>query len=251
MILMYHHVSPLSERPNSPPPREGWEYALTPAQLSFHLSELHRRGFRFVSLGEMVGAIRATGRQLAGTVAITFDDGWADNYHHAFPVLRQRSVPATFFVTTRHISDGVNDPKKMTVAQLQELCAAGMSIGGHTRNHLDLTTLPDSQIVDEVAGSKADLEGVLDAPVELFAYPGGCFTSRTAEIVRSAGFSASCSVFSWGRSDRDSLFWMYRDTFSEDLGTLRDRMTLSPSIRRAMWHVRHRWLLKRQLRGVD
>jgi peptidoglycan/xylan/chitin deacetylase (PgdA/CDA1 family) len=58
------------------------------------------RAYRVLPLGELVEAVRA-GRPLPPrAAAITFDDGYADNFRHAFPVLRRLGVPATIFVTT-------------------------------------------------------------------------------------------------------------------------------------------------------
>jgi peptidoglycan/xylan/chitin deacetylase (PgdA/CDA1 family) len=60
---------------------------------------------RVVGIGEVVAAMR-TGRSLdRRTVAITFDDGYEDNYRKAFPILKRHGAPAAFYVTTGSIGD--------------------------------------------------------------------------------------------------------------------------------------------------
>ena len=61
--------------------------------------------FRIISLEEAVTRLEK-GDLESHYVVLTFDDGWLDNYVHAFPVLKKYAVPATIFVTTDAISSG-------------------------------------------------------------------------------------------------------------------------------------------------
>lgn len=66
-----------------------------------HLS----RNYRVVSLDEIVDRVKNR-RPLRRCVAITFDDGFRDNYEIAYPILRKYNVPATIFLTTGYIENG-------------------------------------------------------------------------------------------------------------------------------------------------
>ncbi len=74
--------------------------AVTPEQFSRQLEELRAAG-PALTLEEI-----AAGDAPANSFAISFDDGYADNLEVALPLLEAASVPATFFITTNHISDG-------------------------------------------------------------------------------------------------------------------------------------------------
>jgi hypothetical protein len=63
------------------------------------------KNYRVVSLNELVERVRER-RSLRGCVAITFDDGFRDNYENAYPILKKYNVPATIFLTTSYIEDG-------------------------------------------------------------------------------------------------------------------------------------------------
>ena len=89
-ILEYHDVGPDGDE------REG---VVSASRLRRHLRFLGRR-YRIVSLAEAVAALGAPGGLREDLVVITFDDGYAGNYEHAWPVLRDERVPATIFVTT-------------------------------------------------------------------------------------------------------------------------------------------------------
>ena len=243
MILMYHHIMPPAMVPSNKPPLEGWDFTHSPTAFERHLTTLQRRGYRFVSLADLTQYIQRHGTEPAKTVTVTFDDGWLDKFTYALPILKQLAIPATFFCTTSHLQTGKDDPAKMTRTQLQDLLAAGMTIGGHTRTHPNLTTLSVEQATDEIAGCKYDLEQALNIKVKFFAYPGGAFNRSVARLTQDAGYTAACSVLGPAPNDSTSMFWLYRDVLSESMTTWRDRYRLCP--------IARRWLAFRTTRRLE
>jgi len=82
----------------------------------------------------------------------------------------------------------------LTPEQLRELSAAGNLIGAHTVTHPVLSDLPAAAQRWEIEASRRHLSQVVDAPIELFAYPYGgadSYTDRTVELVRAAGYEAA------------------------------------------------------------
>ena len=241
MILMYHHVVPQGEPSADGTLLHGWRFNHTPEAFEFQLRDLRRRGYRLVSLDTLVEEIQLHGSEPPKTVAITFDDGWLNNFTHAFPILQALAVPATFFCTTGHLHTGPPEPDKMTPSQLRELIAAGMTIGGHTRSHPDLTSLPLELARAEIAGCRQDLAQTLGVDIRFFAYPGGAFNRDIERITREAGYTAACSVLGPARNDLSSMFWLYRDILSESMDTWGDRYRLCPAARRLLeFRVRRR-----------
>lgn len=228
---------------------------------------------------EMIGLDEAIARAAAGslsgrTISVTFDDGYADNYICALPILEEFNIPATFFVasgfidggrmwndsiieTYRRLEPGVcevdlgelhrfdlsgwetrrtaaattisawkhlpPDERQahvdqftsqvtglpadlmMTKEQLRSLAASSCSaIGGHTRGHPILASLPDSEAAAEIEAGKKDLENWIQQELEVFAYPNGKlgmdYHPKHAALVRQAGFSAAVAT-DWGTFD--------------------------------------------------
>lgn len=162
--------------------------------------------FRVVPFADQVRGC-AAGHDMGGTLSITFDDGYLDNYEVAAPILKKHGLPATFFVTTGFVNSNSipfwdkelpRQPGWMSWEQVRDLSRQGFDIGAHTHSHLDMAASPLEQVETELQQSKHILEAELGKPVDLFVYPFGGPTQineHAIERVKAAGFISCASCF--------------------------------------------------------
>lgn len=94
-VLMYHRVlDPTEEEQVFVQPGM---YVSTET-FRLHVALLKER-FQIIPLGELIHRSNA-GKNIGGCCAITFDDGWADNFINAFPILTEFRIPATIFLAS-------------------------------------------------------------------------------------------------------------------------------------------------------
>lgn len=228
MILLYHHVCPVGEIPadSEQSISQGWNYNITPEDFEFQISCFLKKGFRFVSMQEYYDSIVRNGRENRKELVVTFDDGWADNYRFAFPVLKKYGIPALIFVTVDGIQSG--EPWTFSLKQAKEMAANGIEFGSHTCTHRILTRISGSDAQKEIEDSKKQLETLLDHPVDFFAYPGGAFNQSIVNMTRVAGYKAACSILSPAVNTKNDLFWLFRNVYTDRLNTLSDYYRLNP-----------------------
>jgi peptidoglycan/xylan/chitin deacetylase (PgdA/CDA1 family) len=186
---------------------------------------------------------RMDGCPRRAVVAITFDDGYEDNFTYAYPQLAKAGMVATFFVTVglvqrdpevmQRLKDlqGVDEDslRAMSWEQVQQLAADGFTVGSHTYGHPNLARLERSQARAEIERAKAILEDQLGTPVCHFAYPFGRprrhFTAQTVELVRAAGHTIATSILYRGVKATDDTLSIPRFFVSgDDLETLKAKV---------------------------
>jgi peptidoglycan/xylan/chitin deacetylase (PgdA/CDA1 family) len=190
---MYHAIGDRKEAAS-------W-YVIPQHRFLAHMIWLRLCRYRIIHLSELVDYLRSNRLPPARAVVITFDDGYADNYHYAFPILRKLSIPATIFLISRAIGGKANwttEPALvgrplLTAGLVAEMLDAGFEAGAHTRTHVSLTDVAAAEDRElEIAGSRQDLERSFSRSIRTFAYPFGDYDSGVAEAVQRAGFHVAC-----------------------------------------------------------
>lgn len=177
-ILAYHQVGDLQEI-----------YSVTAEEFDQQMQFLQSHGYTAISLAELFAAKNGAKQLPDKPVIISFDDGYADNYSAALPIMEKYGMKGTVFV----ISGQVGQPDYLTWQQIKEMQARGTEIGSHTHSHVALTEIGQPQLQDELQRSKQILETNLGTSIEFLAYPYGQFNTQIIAALEQAGYTGACT----------------------------------------------------------
>ncbi len=143
-------------------------------------------------------------------IALTFDDGFEDFYHNAFPALTKFGFHASVFPVVDCIGkksdwDVFGSRTHLSWAQLKEIANAGHEIGSHGLSHADMTLLPRTELQRELVDSKARLEDSLGCEISAFSFPFGSWNQRVWQAAQEAGYKA-CTVYRSIANTRPPVF---------------------------------------------
>lgn len=215
-ILEYHMVG------NDAQPEEQ-PYIVPTAEFAAQLDYLQEAGYTTITMQEYTAARQGKRTLPAKPIILTFDDGYADNYTEMLPVLEAHGMRATMYMVTNDI----DRDRYLTWEQLRDMQQRGVEIGGHTANHLPLTTLSPEEQADELKLSKLILEWNGIHWVGAFSYPNGAYTPEIAQRVREAGYLTAVTGDAGLNTDTTDFYELQRINIPQPrLGLLEFRLRL-------------------------
>lgn len=198
--------------------------------------------FDIVSLEECQRRI-SSGRNTRPTLSITFDDGYAENCEFALPMLIERKIPVTYFVTTEHTIGQRPFPHDIacksplptnTLESLRALDMAGVEIGGHTKSHADLGKIHDDEtLTQEVIGGIRELEAAIGRKVRFFAFPYGQYRNLNAKVfqmLKAEGLLGVCSAYGGWNQVGDDPFHIQRIHGDKNFARMRNWLSFDPRL---------------------
>jgi peptidoglycan/xylan/chitin deacetylase (PgdA/CDA1 family) len=158
------------------------DLVVSPELFEAQLTALQQAGWTTVTAATLAEHLASREPLPKKSMVITMDDGRADGYTNAFPILQKLGFVATYYVITGRIERD----KYLSVAQLQEMAAAGMEIANHTVHHIDVSKKTAAYITNEVQEAQDQLTAWLGAAPITFAYPFGDHPKLLEQAVANA-----------------------------------------------------------------
>lgn len=176
-ILMYHavHIMDPSEASNA-------NLIVDPDLFEAQIKSLAKAGYYFLTPEEAYKALTENALPAKKVVWLTFDDGNEDFYTIAYPILKKYKAKATNNVITGFVKKG--NAGNLTVKQMKEMMAHGMSFQSHTVNHPDLSATDKATQKVELTDSIDFLENKLNTKVNTIAYPSGRYNQTTLDLAK-------------------------------------------------------------------
>jgi peptidoglycan/xylan/chitin deacetylase (PgdA/CDA1 family) len=194
-ILTYHSISQ-SANPKFK------QLTVAPALFTAQIDFLYQHAYTPLNATQLIDALTGKSTLPERPVMLTFDDGFADFYQQALPILRHRNFTATLYIVTGFVGNmskwlqRAREPERpmLNWQQIVEISSSGIECGAHTHSHPKLDALPLPVARNEIVRSKELLEDHLGLQVSSFAYPFGYHTAALRQLVQEAGFRSACTA---------------------------------------------------------
>jgi len=201
-LLSYHSISEKRDL------RNGFYFTVSPSffrEQMYLLKEFH---YNVISLNELYEFIKEEKSIPSWTAVLIFEDGYADNYLFAFPILKEFGFRATFFPVAQFIDSGEIFPwlkerayaggenLSLSSEQISKMSREGMDFGSHGMTHRKCITLTLKEAESEFSESKRKLEEILNKPIIFSSYPYGSlndFNGVHKALLKKIGYKMAVS----------------------------------------------------------
>ncbi|MBI5876765.1 MAG: polysaccharide deacetylase family protein [Chloroflexi bacterium] len=217
-ILMYHYLSTPPENADA----IRLDLSVPPEQFEQAVAYFAAQGYQTVKLQALYDAVAKGSPLPPRPIVFTFDDGYADAYVNAMPILKKYNFTGTFYVITGF----VGRPGYLTWAQIGEMAKEGMDIQSHSVTHIPLKGKSADVLRRELGDSKRTLERMIGQPVNFICYPSGQYDELTMVIAQEVGYlSATTTHAGVWENDAQPFEWpRIRIHGHDQLGTILKRL---------------------------
>ena len=231
--LLYHQLIPrdaphLVELTNQHRP-----YVVYDTAFAEQMAYLDQEGYTAISLDNFLAYQEGQTLLPEKPIILTFDDGFASNYHYAFPILKKYGMRATIFATPDR---GCENFKKhaatdspLTNSQMREMSENGISIQSHGMTHRYLTELESDVVQWELIESKKVLETILEKPVEYLAIPSGAYNRAVRRLAKEAGYKAVFCMLKGSNNKKSNRYALRRLVIGREVSINEFHSILQPS----------------------
>jgi len=183
-VLMYHSVSDSKAL-----------FAVSAKDFEKQMQYIHDSGFTTIFTSEIVPATSSK-----NTVCVTFDDGYADVFTNAFPILKKHRIKATVFLITNELggsytnSEGLTFPL-LTRGQITEMHGSGIiEFMPHGHTHRKFSGMTDEEQEREIVASRDIVHELTGRRADVFAYPRGKKASASSALLAKHGYTMAFGV---------------------------------------------------------
>jgi peptidoglycan/xylan/chitin deacetylase (PgdA/CDA1 family) len=187
-ILMYHYLTDAEPLPSV--------YYVTQDTFEKQMAALIAYGYQTISLQDFMDYRSGLATPPARAVILTLDDGHKSVHTYARPVLNDKDMKATVFLTTGFVQETDLGWDWMAWGpHVDTLYSEGFDIEAHSLTHPILTQVSEEQAWQEISESRLEIESRLGNQVRFFSYPGGYYDADIQGLVQQAGYRAAVAAW--------------------------------------------------------
>lgn len=210
-VIMYHRVIEGKEE------EKGVHGTyITTKKFEEHMKYLKEKGFKTVTFEDLKnGNYRHRFDRGNKWIILTFDDGYKDNYTHAFPILKKYGFKSVIYLlgTLKYNKWDVDNPQNpekvfplMEDEEILEMQEYGIEFGGHSMTHSRMSQIDKNVAHEEIIKSRDILEKKLGRKLNCFAYPYGDRDNGVKKFVEEEGYEFAVATDSGDVSFQEDLY---------------------------------------------
>jgi len=202
-VLFYHHIQPQADAIANKQTAQSVDAGIFDQQMAY----LNQKGYVTISALDLVNALKNHTGVPANSIVVTLDDGYADQYGHAFQIAKKYNIKLSLLIA----SGLINNSGFMNWDQVKEIKNSGGYIVDHTWSHYSLPAGTIEKIKYEVETARSQIESFTGQKVDVFGYPYGSFDNKSIDILQQDGFLGAFSTLP-GTYQCDSFIMALRRT---------------------------------------